>query len=96
MADDCDTGTRHVWIATVEQDIGDPVIIPAASRLLAEEHAEKFVEDTWGERLGEWFESPDDGGSLIAFTGDRQAIIRRLRVNEQYPDGRSPGVVADG
>jgi hypothetical protein len=87
MSDD-----RYVWLASVEQEIGKPVVIPAETRLLAEEHAETFTEDEYGKRLGRWYESPGDDGSLISFSEDNeiQAIVSRQRIRSEYPDGRSP------
>jgi hypothetical protein len=82
----------YVWLASVEQEIGSPVVIPAETRLLAEEHAEEFAEETYGKTLGRWYESYGDDGSVIAFSDDNeiQAIVSRQRIRSEYPGGRSP------
>lgn len=77
------TDLDQVWIATVEQEIGDPIPIVADSKDVAKAQVEELVAQ-WDKVVKEWLPSPHDDSEMGHISeGKLNAIVRRNPVHSE-------------
>jgi len=81
--------TNTVWLGLVEQDIGERVVIPCATRGVCRQRVERFIRRVTDDSdfVEEWVEDMADGTSEAAVTNSgRTAIITERRVYYECDD----------
>lgn len=87
------TVSEKIWIATIEQEIGDPTIVPATTRGVARKEAERITSEVMDDPIQNWVEDWADGTSECGFMeSGRWAIIsRRNLISEDTHDKTGEG-----
>lgn len=80
--------SEKIWIAAIEQDVGDRIIIPTTTRGLARTEAERVTSEVLSDPIHSWTEDVADGTSEcgVMESGRWATITRRNLVGADDHD----------